>query len=107
MASGWEGDYSALQFAIVEDKKDYGKFKIERKDLGDFTKLAFSVTFDEAQKELRVRTRKDNDLYGFNYVIKGLIKTSNLEGGLKKEKKQAVLRIEKDLKNGNFNLSDK
>ncbi|XP_021376741.1 uncharacterized protein LOC110465329 [Mizuhopecten yessoensis] len=107
MASSCEEEYSALYLGIVDDEDNYVKFKIDRKDLGDFRKLDFSVTFDEAQRQLWVRTRKDNVLYQCNYLIKGLIKTSNLEGGLKKKKDYASLRIEKDLKNGKFNLNDK
>ncbi|XP_060068766.1 uncharacterized protein LOC132548885 [Ylistrum balloti] len=102
----WGGDYSALQFAIVEDNDTHGKFKIDREDLGDFRKLEFNITFDQGQRELRVRTRKDGDLYGFNYIIKGLINTTNLQGGLKKEKRCAFLQIDKDLRNGSFKLSD-
>ncbi|OWF39239.1 hypothetical protein KP79_PYT20300 [Mizuhopecten yessoensis] len=93
MASSCEEEYSALyhpqilvnfsKIGIVDDEDNYVKFKIDRKDLGDFRKLDFSVTFDEAQRQLWVRTRKDNVLYQCNYLIKGLIKTSNLEGGLK------------------------
>ncbi|XP_033731207.1 uncharacterized protein LOC117320832 [Pecten maximus] len=94
MAS-WEGDFYAMQFAIVEDKEGYAEIKIEKKELGDLKKLDFNVTFDDSTRELRVRTRKDGELHGFNYQVKGPIKTTSLSGGFKKEKSKVILRIEK------------
>ncbi|XP_033760108.1 uncharacterized protein LOC117342182 [Pecten maximus] len=97
MAS-WEGDFYAMQFAIVEDKEKYAVIKIEKKELGDLRSLDFNVSFDDSTRELRVRTRKDGELHGFNYEVKGLINKCNLSGGLKKEKSKASLRIEKEEK---------